>query len=279
MSESVSQSHPQSTVTSSSTLNASHIAALRDAFGMLFDVEVVEETGSTNTDLMARLDQLEKPVLRLAVHQTAGRGRAGRSWSSEPGSMLMFSIAWPMPHAAHELMGLPLAVGVALAEVLHTLGVPVQLKWPNDILRDGKKLAGILIESAAKKTGGTWIVAGVGLNLLLSASFEASIGRAVAEAPWLARMDRNALVAQLLNALARAFDQFEREGFSAFQLRWNQLHAYANQEVRILDNGETLHAGTALGVDVSGRLVLQTPQGQVTIVAGDVSLRPVDATE
>ncbi|MFZ6849590.1 biotin--[acetyl-CoA-carboxylase] ligase [Undibacterium sp. RuRC25W] len=279
MSDSPSQSHPPSDAAPSSELNASQIAALRDAFGMLLDVEVVQETGSTNTDLMTRLDTLDKPVLRLAVHQMAGRGRAGRSWSSEAGSMLMFSIAWPMPHAAHELMGLPLAVGVALAEVLHALDLPVQLKWPNDILRDGKKLAGILIESASKKNGGTWIVAGIGLNLLLSASFEASLGRAVAEAPWLARMNRNALVAQLLNALARAFDQFEREGFSAFQVRWNQLHAYANQEVRIIDHGEILQAGTALGVDISGRLVLQTAQGQVNIVAGDVSLRPVDSSE
>ena len=257
-------------------LDANKITALRDAFGMLLDIEVVPETGSTNSDLMARLTALQRPVFRLAVHQTAGRGRAGRRWSSEAGSMLMFSIAWPMAKSAHELMGLPLAVGVALAEVLHSLDLPVQLKWPNDILRDGKKLAGILIESATKKDGGTWIVTGIGLNLLVSDSFEASIGRPIAEAPWLARMDRNALTATLLNALARAFDQFEREGFTAFSERWNKLHAYANQEVSIIDQGQTIQTGVALGVDVAGCLVLQTISGQVAIVAGDVSLRPVE---
>ena len=257
-------------------LDANKIAALRDAFGMLLDVEIVQETGSTNSDLMARLPDLKKPVFRLAVHQTAGRGRAGRSWNSEAGSMLMFSIAWPMGQAAQQLMGLPLAVGVALAEVLHSLDVPVQLKWPNDVLRDGKKLAGILIESSAKKEGGTWIVAGIGLNLLVSDAFEVNLGRPIAQAPWLARMDRNSLVVALLNVLARAFDQFEREGFAAFFARWNSLHAYADQEVRIIDQGKILHTGRALGVDLTGCLVLQTANGQVNIVAGDVSLRPVE---
>ncbi|MFZ6687795.1 biotin--[acetyl-CoA-carboxylase] ligase [Undibacterium sp. SXout11W] len=266
----------EQTLHANSILDASKIAALRDAFGMLLDIEVVQETGSTNSDLMARLLELQKPVFRLAVHQTAGRGRAGRSWSSEAGSMLMFSIAWPMANASHQLMGLPLAVGVALAETLHSLDLPVQLKWPNDVLRDGKKLAGILIESAAKKDGGTWIVAGIGLNLQVSDTFEAQIGRPIAEAPWLARMDRNALTAALLNALARAFDQFEREGFSAFLARWNKLHAYANQEVRIIDQGQVLQTGFALGVDATGCLVLQTASGQVSIVAGDVSLRPLE---
>lgn len=255
-------------------ISAEKIFAMRDTFGMMADVEVVAETGSTNADLLCRLYELKKPLLRVALHQTAGRGRAGRNWQSVPGGMLMFSLAWPMARAAHELMGLPLAVGVAIAEVLHALDLPVQLKWPNDILRDGKKLAGVLIESAANKDGGTWIVAGIGLNLELPEAFEASLGRSVADAPWLARMDRNALLARLLNTLAKAFAQFDQNGFSAFQVRWNALHAYANQEVQIIDHGEILQRGVAVGVDVSGRLLLQTPAGQIPVLAGDVSLRP-----
>ena len=255
-------------------ITAEQIRTMCDASGMLAAIEVVAETGSTNADLLSRLNELTRPLLRVALHQTAGRGRAGRSWQSVPGGMLMFSLAWPMARAAHELMGFPLAVGVAIAEALHALDLPVQLKWPNDILRDGKKLAGVLIESAANKEGGTWIVAGIGLNLQLPDTFEASLGRAVADAPWLARMDRNVLLARLLNALAKAFGQFDQYGFSAFQARWNTLHAYANQEVRILDHGQILQQGIATGVDVSGRLLLQTPAGQIPVLAGDVSLRP-----
>lgn len=269
---------PASSRTDDIQLNiaAEKILVLRDAFGMLADVEVVAETGSTNADLLSRLGELNKPLLRVALHQTAGRGRAGRSWQSVPGGMLMFSLAWPLSRETHALMGLPLAVGVAIADVLQALDLPVQLKWPNDILRDGKKLAGILIESAAKKNDGTWIVAGIGLNLQLPEAFEASLGRAVADAPWLARMDRNALLAHLLNALAKAFEQFDQHGFSAFQARWNALHAYANQEVQIIDHGQILQRGIATGVDVSGRLLLQTLAGQIPVLAGDVSLRPVD---
>jgi len=256
-------------------MSAERISALRDAFGMLADVELVQETGSTNADLMARIHSLQRPLLLIALHQTAGRGRAGRSWHSVPGGMLTFSLAWPFAQGAQALMGLPLAIGVALAEVLQRLDLPVQLKWPNDILRDGKKLAGVLIESASAADGTLWVVAGVGLNLQVPAALEASIGREVADAPWLARMDRNLLMAHLLNGLTCALDQFGRDGFSPFLPRWNALHAYAGQPVQILEGSQILQRGIALGVDCHGCLVLQTDSGQATIFAGDVSLRPV----
>ncbi|MFZ6711533.1 biotin--[acetyl-CoA-carboxylase] ligase [Undibacterium sp. TC9W] len=260
-------------------LNAAAIEKLCDGADREVDIEVVAETGSTNADLMARLSAGTStpahPVLRVAVHQTAGRGRAGRPWLTVPGGMLTFSLAWHLPQEPHKLMGLPLAIGVALAECLNALNQNVQLKWPNDLLRDGKKLAGILLESAAASEGGTWIVAGIGLNLQVSDELEAQVGRALADAPWLAQMDRNLLLAQLLNALASALQQFGQQGFSAFLPRWNALHAYAGQTVHILDHGQVLHTGKALGVDLHGCLVLQTEQGQVNILAGDVSLRPV----
>ncbi|MBC3920430.1 biotin--[acetyl-CoA-carboxylase] ligase [Undibacterium sp. CY18W] len=255
-------------------LNAAEIEIRCDGPARQVDIEVVAETGSTNADLMARLPQLQCPVLRIAVHQTAGRGRAGRPWLTVPGGMLTFSLAWHLPQAPQHLLGLPLAIGVALAETLNTLGLSVQLKWPNDILRDGKKLAGILLESTAAQNGGTWIVAGIGLNLQVSDALEAEIGRTIADAPWLARMDRNALVASLLNALAPTLEQFATQGFSSFLPRWNALHAHAGQTVNILDHGQVLHTGVALGVDLHGCLVLQTTQGQVNVMAGDVSLRP-----
>lgn len=236
-------------------------------------IEVVEETGSTNADLMQRAKTLRVPTLLIARHQTAGRGRAGRTWLSTPDGVLTFSLAWEFPSGPQTLMGLPLAVGVALAERLQQLGVPVKLKWPNDVLKESKKLAGILVESQLGNGGSNWAVIGIGLNLSVPEALEQSIGQAVADAAWLAQMDRNQLVAQLLQALQAALSEFALQGFSAFVARWNRLHAHAQQAVVIMDQDKILEQGIAIGVDAQGCLVLQTDQGQVLIHSGDVSLR------
>ena len=160
-------------------------------------VEVVPETGSTNADLLARAPDLSAPLLLIAEHQTAGRGRAGRSWLSEPGHSLTFSLAWRFDAGLRALTGLPLAVGTALAETLARLGQGVQLKWPNDLLKDGDKLAGILVETRTLPDGAAWAIVGIGVNLVMPDALEAKIGRAVAAVPWLARMDRDELMAAL----------------------------------------------------------------------------------
>lgn len=251
-------------------MNPAAIAALS---GAAVDVEVVAQTGSTNADLMARAAQLARPTLLVAEHQSAGRGRAGRSWLSAAGASLTFSLAWKFAGPPQQLLGLPLAVGVALAEALDALDVPVRLKWPNDLLKDGDKLAGILIETQGAPGGGTWAVIGVGLNLLMPDEMEAQIGRTVATAPWLARMERDALMAALLDALAAAMDQFGQAGFGPFRARWDALHAWRGQAVSVIDRGEVLQHGVAAGVDDSGRLLVDTDAGRVAVLAGDVSLR------
>jgi BirA family biotin operon repressor/biotin-[acetyl-CoA-carboxylase] ligase len=255
-------------------MNAGRIMALSNAGtqGTVL-VEVVPETGSTNADLLARAPDLAAPVLLVAEHQTAGRGRAGRSWLSAPGHSLTFSLAWKFDGGLQKLSGLPLAVGAALAETLGRLGQPVQLKWPNDVLKDGDKLAGILVETAQAGDGGVWAVIGIGLNLAMPDELEEQIGRPVAAVPWLARMDRDTLLAALLDGLLDALRLFERTGFAAFTARWNLLHGWQGQAVTILDRGEVLHEGLAAGVDDAGRLLLDTESGRVAIVAGDVSLR------
>ena len=250
-------------------MNAADIARLS---GTAVAVEVVAETGSTNADLLARAATLEHNLLLVALSQTAGRGRAGRSWLSGDGS-LTFSLAWKFRLPLHALAGLPLAVGVALAETLASLDVRVQLKWPNDVLKDGAKLAGVLIETQSAPDGGLWTVIGVGMNLALPDELERAIGRPAASAPWLASMERAALMAALLERLAASLAQFEQQGFAAFSARWNRLHAWQGRPVAIVDHGATLHEGVAAGVDDSGALLLDTAGGRIAIVAGDVSLR------
>jgi len=251
-------------------MNAAAIAALcRPGFA----IEVVAQTGSTNADLLARATQLAGPTLLAAEHQTAGRGRAGRSWLSAADGSLTFSLAWKFDGPLQRLAGLPLAVGVALAETLAALGLQVRLKWPNDLLKDGDKLAGILIETQAAADGATWAVIGIGLNLRMPDELEARIGRTVAAAPWLAQMDRNALMAALADGLADALRSFEHAGFGAFSARWNRLHAYQGDTVSIIDRGALLYQGVAAGVDDSGRLLLDTAAGRIAVLAGDVSLR------
>jgi BirA family biotin operon repressor/biotin-[acetyl-CoA-carboxylase] ligase len=262
--------------TDSSALNGAAIHARCAASAAGVAIEVVAETGSTNADLLARAAGLAGPTLLIALQQSAGRGRAGRSWLSAPGATLMFSLAWRFKGPLQQLVGLPLAVGVALAETLGTLGVPVKLKWPNDLIKDGSKLAGVLVETQAGADGAVWGVVGVGINLLMPDRLEHDIGRDVAAAPWLAQMDRNELMAQLLNRLAATLAEFDDTGFAAFDERWNRLHAHQGLAVKILDRGQILQQGVAAGVDHSGCLLLDTPQGRVKVLSGDVSLRSAE---
>jgi BirA family biotin operon repressor/biotin-[acetyl-CoA-carboxylase] ligase len=247
------------------------------------EVRVVAETGSTNADLLAGIGALRGPTLLIAEKQTAGRGRAGRAWHSAPGASLTFSLAWKFNLPLRALVGLPLAVGVGIAETLRAFEVDARLKWPNDILFDGRKLGGILIESAAAAGmphEAVWAIAGVGLNRALPDSIAARIDRPVTSLAAIgspgaasAHADPNRLMAALLTSLAEVMTQFEAHGLPAFVPRWNALHAYAGRSVVIVDNGEAVHEGSAVGIDETGRLLIDTAAGRVEVMAGDVSLR------
>lgn len=260
------------------TLNPDRIALFLHPQAKNIAVHIVEETGSTSTDLLKQADTLSTPTLLLARRQTAGRGRSGKSWHADSGASLTFSLAWPFFRPIKELSGLPLATGVALALALRRLGVPVALKWPNDILKDGKKLAGILVERVSRhsrpdKTG-NWAVIGIGINLQLPDTLAEKIGQPASEAPLLFDMDKNRLVATLLNQLADAFALFEKAGLAAFTPIWNDMHAYQGRQVRLFQAGRPVQSGTVAGIDGCGRLLLEK-NGKITAFsAGELSLRP-----
>jgi BirA family biotin operon repressor/biotin-[acetyl-CoA-carboxylase] ligase len=247
------------------------IAALATALGSLasrFDVDVVAECASTNTLLLARAEASPSGAVVVADRQTAGRGRLGRHWYAEPSASLTFSLLYKLPHGAMP-SGLSLAVGVGIAEALRGLGVDgVALKWPNDVLRKGKKLGGILIEMS-----GAAVVIGIGLNLRLPDNLPDDV-LAHAAAIDLA-IDRNVLLARLLAALHEVLDTFGRGGFAALRDRWSALNAYADMPVRVVAEFAAPIEGICMGADVDGALLLETVVCVQRILAGDVSLRPV----
>lgn len=266
-------------------LHADSIANLFSAPAPGLDIEVVASTGSTNADLRARLDSLSRPLLLAAEEQSAGRGRAGRSWLAAPGDSLCFSLGWRFTGTMAKLAGLPLAVGVVMADTLAAAGWQIRLKWPNDLLKDGVKLGGILIETAsvrrdADKAAQVWAVIGVGMNVCRNPELAAAVGNDIAALDnaelHSAPVDRNALLASIAAALAAALPQFDAHGLAPFAARWEALHAHAGLPVMILESGQIREQGIAHGIDASGCLLLDTPAGRIAVSAGDVSLRSAE---
>ena len=235
-----------------------------------FTVEVLPEIGSTNTELMrrARAGQAQ-PVLLVAEQQTAGRGRLGRGWASQAGHSLTFSLGIALAPA--DWSGLSLAVGVSLAESLHPR---IQLKWPNDLWLDDRKLAGILIETASFNEGREarrFAVVGVGINI---APRDAA-GLATPPA-WLREVLPEAAAGDALLRIAaplvQALQAFETFGFAPFQARFNARDALRDRPVRLSDGS----SGTAHGASESGALLVHTARGMNPVTSSEVSVRPAD---
>ena len=168
----------------------------------------------------------------------------------------------------------------------------IALKWPNDVLLEGDKLVGILVETAWSTADATAVVIGIGTNVrgedALAAKVEAlnAAGGAAAVVPGttptaLSRAWPNAnltdTLAAELNALEAALERFGAAGFAPFQARWNACHAYAGREVAIYEQGKELLRGVTAGVDERGQLLIDTPNGRETVATGDVSLRLADS--
>ena len=252
-----------------------------------FTVELLPEIDSTNSELMrrARAGQVE-PVLLLAHKQTAGRGRLGRQWVSDvnasapasdsnassasaaqlPTTSLTFSLGLPM--APYDWSGLSLAAGLSVARSLHP---DIRLKWPNDLWLHGRKLGGILIETATigVSSGSRYVVLGVGLNLQAPAATGLSTPPAGLVEVWPEVTAAQALT-RLAAPLVETLQVFVQQGFSPFQERFQALDALAGLSV-VLSDGTT---GVAHGVDASGALRVQTEAGWQRVSSAEVSVRP-----
>lgn len=250
-------------------------AALRSELGggLWTSVTVVPSTGSTNADLLAAGGP-EGQVL-AAEEQTAGRGRMGRSWVSRPGAALTFSVLLrPEPVPGERRGWLPLLAGVAVARAVRAVsGLPAMLKWPNDVLITGSKLAGILAEQAADGA----VVIGIGINVATTADElpsgpgglrGTSIALETGEA-----LSRQRLLAEILRRLERHYVTFRDNpdpGATGLLAEYRTLCATLGQRVRAeLPAGGSL-TGEATDVDSAGRLLIAA-QGAVTpLSAADV---------
>ncbi|HVZ47029.1 MAG TPA: biotin--[acetyl-CoA-carboxylase] ligase [Ramlibacter sp.] len=246
--------------------------ALRQAVAPLipgFRVEVVPEVDSTNSELMRRARAVAaEPLLFVAEHQRAGRGRLGRGWVSREGESLTFSLGVPLAPA--DWSGLSLAVGAAIAESLHPA---IQLKWPNDLWFDGRKLAGILVETAAPGDASSpaprYAVIGVGINILPRPEAGLATPPAALQEPIPGITAAEALK-RIALPLVEAVKAFETYGFAPFQSRFNARDALRDRPV-VLSDGTT---GTAHGVGESGGLLVHTAEGMRVVTSSEVSVRP-----
>ena len=249
-----------------------------DAAAKLAALDVFDRIDSTNNYLLeaARNGAASGSVI-IAEQQLAGRGRRGRVWQSPFARNLYVSVLWRFDSGVAALEGLSLAVGVMLVEALQDFGIAgLSLKWPNDVLFNGKKLGGILVEMTGDMSGSCAAVIGFGINVNMSKPLGAAIDQ-----PWIdlatingSSIDRNQLMSVILNHLLPGLSRFAQSGFSAFQQQWQNHDAFYGADVAVYQ-GDSVLVGKACGIAGNGGLKIATLTGEHIVTGGEVSLRAV----
>jgi BirA family biotin operon repressor/biotin-[acetyl-CoA-carboxylase] ligase len=242
-----------------------------------FDVHILDSVDSTNNALMAAASSgAADGTVFCAEYQQAGKGRRGRQWHTVLGGSLTFSILWRFDKGLQALAGLSLAVGMAIARAINRHSRhPAKLKWPNDVLVDHRKLAGILVEVQGDLDGEAFAVVGIGLNVHLTDSQRDAIDQAVVDlAEMGVTLGRNQLLADCLQELHQTLNTFRRYGFAALRDDWMALDAYANKAVALLLPDARGVGGVAAGVDETGAFLLRDQHAGLTAYSGgEISLR------
>lgn len=243
--------------------------------GKLRSLNIESSLDSTNLALR-RLDVEEQHAsVILAEHQTGGRGRRGRQWHSPYARNIYLSMGWKFENALSELGCLSLVVALATAQALSRAGLEGhRVKWPNDLLLDGRKLCGCLVEVQGDSQGPCHAVVGVGVNVHMPASSQT----AEIDQPWtdvhshLPACSRNHLAGLLLEELVKGLDLYAEQGFTPFRTHWAQMDGLLGQRIEVFAADKVLK-GTAGGINGSGALLLETDDETLTLYSGEVSLR------
>lgn len=240
-------------------------------------LNLFSQIDSTNSYLMRHAN----PTLQvcLAESQSSGRGRRGRVWVSPFAQNIYCSIGWGFEGGVAALEGLSLAVGLAIVRTLQSYGIAgLGLKWPNDVLYQDQKLAGVLIEMTGDPAGYCQVVIGVGINVAMGEESAQSITqpwidlRTIGEQQGLACISRSQLVATLIDELVLVLNGYGQAGFVGYCAEWQSFNAHAGQMVE-LRNGNTVCSGVCVGVNEVGALVLETARGREIFHGGEISLR------
>jgi BirA family biotin operon repressor/biotin-[acetyl-CoA-carboxylase] ligase len=236
-------------------------------------LNIFRTISSTNDYLMGKIDHSDfNRSICLSEHQSAGRGRRGRKWISPFGRNIYLSFGCQIPQGIG-IAGLSLVIGMQVAKSLRDVGLAgVELKWPNDVLLDDGKLAGILIEVGASKEGKLPAVIGVGINLAMEAYAAEEIEQKWSQAGARLNVSRNELAIRLITNIIAELESFSLTGFGPYQDAWSAFNAHFGKAVNVI-MGDILVEGVDQGVDAKGNLVLKTISGTRSFNAGEVSLR------
>jgi len=248
----------------------------------LSQLTVLPEVDSTNTAVARLPGDRQHAHAVLAEQQTVGRGRRQRNWHSPAGGNIYLSLGWWFRESNWPLSTLPLVVAIAVCRALGRAGLQGHgIKWPNDILIDGKKLAGILVELQSSGRGPALAIIGTGLNIRMPESSPGELKAAI-DRPWTdlaahlenegAAIDRNHVAALLLEELPAALELFERDGFEPLRSTWQELDVLQGNKI-VLDQDGTDLPGIVRGVDGNGSLLLETAPSVIqTYHSGEVSI-------
>lgn len=235
------------------------------------DIHYFKETESTNTIAREIANTVEEGVVVIAESQTQGRGRLGRKWLSPEGGIWLSIILKPRIQPLYAPR-ITLLAGVSVAKTIRSLGLSAKIKWPNDILINGKKVCGILTEIGAEMDMVDYCVVGIGIDANVdtesfpeefresSTSLKKELGHEI---------NRVEFVQRLLSEFESLYLKFQNEGFPSILEEWRNMSATIGEWVKITTQTKTIY-GEAIGVDNEGALILETGEGQLErIVAGN----------
>jgi len=244
----------------------------------LRDLSIESSLDSTNSAVRRLALEDQHAAIVLAEHQSGGRGRRGRQWHSPYARNIYLSIGWKLENSLPELGCLSLVVALATARALSRAGLDGHMvKWPNDLMLDGRKLCGCLVEVQGDAQGPCHAVLGVGINVHMPAS----VLTAAIDQPWtdvhsrLPDCSRNTLAILLLEEMVRGLDLFAGVGFAPFRDTWKQWDGLQGQTIEV-DAGKSMLRGKAVGISESGALLLDTGNEVLSLYSGEVSLRKTE---
>lgn len=248
--------------------------ALSDAAPVILE-RIVTSTNDLMRERLQAGHAYQAGEVLLAEAQTAGRGRRGKQWYSPFATNLYLSMYWPLKQGMSAAMGMSIVVGTLLAQAIREAGVKaVALKWPNDVLVDNKKIAGILIDLEGQAIDDAHAIIGVGVNLSMPDWLASPIDQAWTDLQSClsTKLNRNAWVADLIQRLREGLGEFEKQGLAPFIERWLQFDDLFDRNVTLKMGSQAIH-GKAKGIADDGALCVEVDGQLKHFHAGEVSLR------